>query len=180
MEKRVDEKEVKIYHPSWLNYTAHFFFFIVFIVGTIVLYKYQYSPFGLILLLVAFIILLKAVFGRISYTYTVTSKNVRSRVGIIAKNENEVKISDIREIGIRQSIGQRIFGIGDVYFASAGTGGVEVLFEGVKNPATIRDDVNEMRELVGKEEKKRCPQCGEFIWINATVCPHCNYKFEEK
>ncbi len=87
-------------------------------------------------------------------------------------------MSDIREVGVRQSIGQRIFRIGDVYFASAGTSGVEVVLEGVKAPTKVRDRVNGLRDHIETADKKRCPQCGEFIWINARVCPHCNYHFE--
>ena len=182
MEKNNERRDnaIEVFHPSWLNYFGLFFLIVISIVIAVMFFINELQVWSYFFIFVAIIILLRAVFSRLTYTYTVTTSSVRSRIGIIAKHESEIRMSDIREIGIEQSIGQRVFGIGDVYFASAGTGGVEVVFEGVRAPSEIRDRVNEKRDSSETDEKKRCPQCGELIWIEARVCPHCNYQFEGK
>lgn len=173
----IDLKEINI-HPSWFHYISQFFFAFVFFAVTIVMYIKEVNLWPYVAGSFGIIILLRILLQRISFTYNITKDCVRSRKGLIARDESEIRITDIREVRVFQSIGQRIFGIGNIYFASAGTGGVEVSFEGVGNPHEIKDCVNEVRSSPGILNKKRCPQCGEFIWIKAKVCPHCNYKFE--
>jgi len=128
-------------------------------------------------LLVALIILIHAVLRRLSQKLTITSDAVISRTGIGGRSEKEIRISDIREIEVRQSAGQRIFGLGNVLFASAATSGIEITFEGVKNPTGVKNKVNALRDALPVADKKRCPQCGEFIWKEAKVCPHCQLTF---
>lgn len=178
MEKK--EEIIAIYHPSWFNYFGLFFLCVISIAITVILFLFNFQVWSYFFIFVTVLIFLSVVFSRLTYTYTVTSNSIRCRIGIITREESEIRMNDIREVGVRQGVGQRIFGIGDVYFASAGTNGVEVIFEGVRAPTTIRDEVNELRDSIETSDKKRCPQCGEFIWIEAKVCPHCNYEFEEK
>jgi uncharacterized membrane protein YdbT with pleckstrin-like domain len=171
---------IAIYHPSWRSYFGQYSWSIISIIIAVAFYIYNPRVWSYFFIFITFLILIRAALMRISYTYTITSKSVRSRIGIIARDESEIRMADIREVGVRQSISQRIFRVGDVYFASAGTAEVEVIFEGIASPAAIRNIINELRDSSETTDKKRCPQCGEFIWINARVCPHCNYKFEEK
>jgi membrane protein YdbS with pleckstrin-like domain len=182
IEKDYERKEeiIEIIHPSWLSYFGHYFWSIISIFIAVAFYMYNPRIWSYFFIFVTLVIFIHAVFMRLTYTYTVTNSSVRCRIGIIARDESEIRMKDIREVGVRQSIGQRIFRIGDVYFASAGTAEVEVIFEGVRAPTKIRNIVNEIRDSTPTADKKRCPQCGEFIWINARVCPHCNYRFEGK
>jgi uncharacterized membrane protein YdbT with pleckstrin-like domain len=170
----------KSIHPSWLNYMGQCFFSLIFLAVAIVMYIKEIEIWPIAAIAIGIIVLIRIVFQRISLTYTITKDSICSINGLIARNENEIRIKDIREVGVSQSIGQRILGIGNVYFASAGTGGVEVTFEGIGNPHGVKDRVNEIRNAPEASDKKRCPQCGEFIWIKAIVCPHCKYKFEEQ
>ena len=172
-----NDKIIEVFHPSWLNYFGLFFLCGISIAITVILFLFNFQVWSYFFIFVTVLIFLSVVFSRLTYTYTVTSNSIRCRIGIIAREESEIRMNDIREVGVRQGVGQRIFGIGDVYFASAGTSGVEVIFEGVRAPTTIRDEVNELRDSIETSDKKRCPQCGEFIWIKAKVCPHCYYAF---
>ncbi len=175
-----NDKIIEVFHPSWLNYFALFFLCGISIAITVILFIFNFQVWSYFFIFGAVLIFLSVVFIRLTYTYTVTSNSVRYRIGIIAREESEIRMNDIREVGVRQSVGQRIFGIGDVYFASAGTAEVEVIFEGVKAPTKIRNIVNKIRDSAEAADKKRCPQCGEFIWIKAKVCPHCYYVFNGK
>jgi uncharacterized membrane protein YdbT with pleckstrin-like domain len=167
-------------HPSWLNYIGQFFFSFIFIAVAAVMFILEIKLWPFVAVALAVVMLVRIAFRRLSFTFTVTKDSVRSRNGLIARDESEIRITDIREVGVSQSIGQRLFGIGSVYFASAGTGNVEVTFEGVSAPHDIKDYVNNIRKSPKAFDKKRCQRCGEFIWINAKVCPHCKNTFEEE
>lgn len=170
----------KSFHPSWFNYVGQFFLAFIFFVVAIVMYIKDIKVWPLVAIVLGFVIVVRALFRRLSFTYTITKDCVRFKNGLIARNENEIRITDIREVGVTQSIGQRIFGIGSVFFASSATADIEITFEGVSNPHGIRSYVDDIRKSPKAFDKKRCLQCGEFIWINARVCPHCNYTFGEK
>jgi putative membrane protein len=178
----VDDQDIELigesFHPSWLNYVGQFFWIFIFIAVAIVMFIKDIKLWPLVAVVVGFLVFIRVAFRRLSFTYTITKDCVRFKNGLIARNENEIRIIDIREVGVKQSIWQRIFGIGSVYFASAGTAEVEVTFEGVKNPHEIRSYVNDIRKSPKAFDRKRCLQCGEFIWIDAKVCPHCNYTFD--
>jgi uncharacterized membrane protein YdbT with pleckstrin-like domain len=174
------DTKVTILHPSWLNYSGHFFLLVVFVAGAIVCFLNErevLTVVGYVLVLVAFIVLIHAVLRRLSHKFTITSDAVSSRAGIGARTEKEIRISDIRQVEVRQSVGQRIFGLGNVLFASAATSGIEVTFEGVRDPTGVKQKVNALRDALAVADKKRCPQCGEFIWRGAKVCPHCHLTF---
>lgn len=167
-------------HPSYLNYISQYFFALIFFAAAVVMYIKEITLWPIIAVSIGVIVFLRIIIKRASMAYTVTKDSVRSRNGLIARDESEIRIIDVREVGVSQSIIQRILGIGNVSFASAGTAGVEVIFEGISKPHKIKDFVNKLRNSPETLDKKRCPQCGEFIWINAIICPHCKYKFDEE
>ena len=142
-----------ILHPSWLNYSGNFLLGIILLIIGLVCFIKEFSIqgyeildyLGYILILAAIIILLNAALKRFSRTYTITYDAVRLRIGILSRNEKEIRIDDIREIGIKQGILQRIFRLGNISFSSASTSGVEVVFEGVRNPMSIKEQVNKIR-----------------------------------
>lgn len=175
------DSEIMVLRPSWLNYFGHFFLVVVLVVGAIICFLNGGQVLivvGGILTLVAFIVLLRALLGRLSHKFTITPDTVGSRAGIVTRHENEIRIADVREVAVEQGALQRIFGIGSILFASAATGGIEVRFEGVRDPTGLRNRVNDLRKSPVAVDKKRCPQCGEFIWKEAKVCPHCHLSFQ--
>ena len=62
-----------------------------------------------------------------------------SKAGIISRKIQEVGVRDIRNINLKQGIVERLLGLGTVDIASAGTGGIEVSFLGIKDPMRARD-----------------------------------------
>ena len=139
--EQIREGSEVVLHPSWLNYFKHFFWALVFIFLAFIIS----SALSLIFIIIALILILYAIFGKLSRTYTITHKVVRSRIGIVSRNENEIKIDNIHEVGIRQGIFQRIFNVGNIFFASAATSGVEVIFDGIKDPAGVKNQVNQLQ-----------------------------------
>ncbi len=59
--------------------------------------------------------------------------------GVLSKNYTEVFIKDIRTVNVKQGLTQRIFNIGDVMIATAGTFGYEVAAYGLPDPVHIKN-----------------------------------------
>lgn len=116
--------------PSHLCYLAHY------ILGALLL-----LVFGLGLLFILY-----ALLDRNTRIYTLTNRRVMSKAGIISRNIHEVGLKDIRNINLKQGIMERLFGLGTVEIASAGTAGVEVRFVGVRDPMRVRDLVRREKD----------------------------------
>ncbi|MEI6645867.1 MAG: PH domain-containing protein [bacterium] len=69
---------------------------------------------------------------------TVTNERVSLRKGILSKFTNDVYLTDIRNVQIYQSFGQRIFGVGSVAISSAGNEGIEIEVKGIPRPDKIK------------------------------------------
>ncbi len=95
-------------------------------------------------LIISLIIWLVVVVRRYSWKYTVDSENIESRHGIVAREVRVIRVSDLRNVNVRQSIFHRLINIGAVEFSSAGTAGVEVVFAGVHDPMTVMHKVQDM------------------------------------
>lgn len=63
------------------------------------------------------------------------------RVGLIAKNTNEMQLRHIRAINVRQGIIERILGIGTVMFISAAEGEAAVVFKGIRDPHGVKERI---------------------------------------
>lgn len=82
---------------------------------------------------------------RASVTYTVTTRKVKIRRGIIAKNTDEIHIRDLRNAIVRQSALNRIINIGDIYLGTSGTDGEEIAIIGVAGPHKLKDLIVEQK-----------------------------------
>lgn len=75
---------------------------------------------------------------KIAATYTVTRRRCTAELGFVSREIREVEIRHIRNINVKQTILQRVCGIGDVEISSAGGAGIEVDFESVADPLGVR------------------------------------------
>jgi len=163
--------EKSVFNSSWFYYIGQFFLSIIFLILVSVFFNKEFlvpgyfllefigslfsvpgysilEYIGYFLIFAAVITLLNAVLKKFSHAFTITPNVVRSKTGIFSIKEKEIRISNIREVVVKQSIFQRIFGIGSVFFSSAGKGGIKVVFEGVENPMAIKKQVNEIRGYI--------------------------------
>jgi len=91
---------------------------------------------------VAFLwLLLVVLYRHYAWTYSIRNGNIESQRGIIGRDVQSIRIEDLRNVNVRQSIVQRIFKVGDVEFSSAGGAGIEVAFRGVPNPLAVKAQV---------------------------------------
>ena len=108
--------------PSWWNFFWHFVFFFLIIPPIMALWK------------------------RWALVFRVYEDRVSLEKGVLSKNFTELFIKDIRTINIKQGIIQRIFRIGDVMIATAGTSGYEHFAYGLPGPRRIKDLIIEQRQ----------------------------------
>lgn len=76
---------------------------------------------------------------------TVTDSRLVLRQGIFAKHTTEIYHDDVRHVELRQSFFNRIMGVGTISIASAGTGGVELRVEGIRNPTRVKEIIDRHR-----------------------------------
>ncbi|MEE4383734.1 MAG: PH domain-containing protein [Pseudomonadales bacterium] len=97
------------------------------------------------LLVLAVLLLLGAVLGRLSNKYTVGDGRVTQHSGIVSRRQHSVRIRDLRSIELTQSLFQRLIGIGDLHFYSAGDR-AEVRFSGIPDPAGLRARIDALSD----------------------------------
>lgn len=73
------------------------------------------------------------------WTFTIRGGTIESCKGIIGREVQSIRVQDLRNVNVRQSFFQRVFGVGDIEFSSAGGAGVEVTFYGVTDPLGVKD-----------------------------------------
>ncbi|HEY5683552.1 MAG TPA: PH domain-containing protein [Sulfuricaulis sp.] len=142
------EKETMNYiaRPAWLNqwWQIGIMILMPFVLVLAYLKGHQYfSPENLRVLYVVgagvFVYLIAVViYRRYSWAYTIDNDTIESREGIIARKVKSIRIHDLRNINVNQSLWQRLLGVGDVEFSSAGGSGIEVIFFGVDDPLTVK------------------------------------------
>lgn len=142
------EKETMNYiaHPAWLNQWWQIG--IMFLMPVVLILAYlkgnqYFSPENLRVVYVViagvFVYLIAVViYRRYSWAYTINSETIESREGLIARKVKSIRVQDLRNINVNQSLFQRIVGVGDVEFSSAGGSGIEVVFRGVDKPLEVK------------------------------------------
>ena len=69
---------------------------------------------------------------------TVTEERVIHRRGILSRHIIDVRLADIRNIRVSQGMFQRLFGVGALGVATAGTGGEEIAMDGIAWPEKVK------------------------------------------
>lgn len=79
-------------------------------------------------------------------TLTITNEQTTLRRGILSKFTNDVFHENVRNIVVRQSFFQRIFGVGYVGISSAGQSGIEIEVNGIPNPDQVKEIIDDCRK----------------------------------
>ncbi len=98
-------------------------------------------------LLAAVLLVLLAVilYRHFVWTFTIHDGTIESCHGLIGRDVRSIRVQDLRNVNVRQTVFQRLFGVGNVEFSSAGGPGVEVTFYGVLDPLDVKDRVMRAR-----------------------------------
>lgn len=121
----------------WEGNPSHFYYLVAYVLGTVLLVVW-----GL-----GLIVIIWALLDRQTKVFTVTTKRVKSKSGIISRATREVVLKDVRSINLKQGIVERLFGLGTVEIGSAGTAGIEVTFTGIPEAPRIKDMIAKHKDL---------------------------------
>ena len=72
------------------------------------------------------------------WRFRLDTDNVESQEGLIARKVRSIRLRDLRNINVNQTLAQRLFGIGNVEFSSSAGSDVEVVFFGVSRPMRVK------------------------------------------
>ena len=98
----------------------------------------------------------------IGETLTVTTARVSLRKGIFSVDLNEILNTNVRNVQLRQTIMQRIFGVGDIGVSSSGQADIEVIARGIRNPMLVK------RLIEAKGSSNAIKRSG-IDWLGAVV-----------
>lgn len=73
--------------------------------------------------------------------YVIAPEGIVMRYGLFARETLSIRYSDIRSIGLKQSLVDRLINIGTLEFASAGTNGVDIRFRNIVDPVEIKSRI---------------------------------------
>lgn len=62
--------------------------------------------------------------------------------GVFVRHEDEVRLYRITDVSLRQSLLQRIFGVGDILVSSADASLGNFVIKDIKNPARCKEDLS--------------------------------------
>ena len=93
--------------------------------------------------------LLETIFWR----YTVTDRRIFVRHGLLSVTEETARLGRVQDITLRQSIFDRLFGVGTLSIDTAGTEGGALDFRGLVRPTEVREVIEAaVREATGRED----------------------------
>ena len=86
-----------------------------------------------------FLPIIVAILNHNSHTFQVYGDRIVVKRGILSKHIKEIFISDIKTIQVEQEYFQRIFGIGNLMIATAGTAFYEINVNDIPHPEYIKE-----------------------------------------
>lgn len=143
-----DEKIMVTPKLHWINYVIVVFCLIFAAICSVLLFRLEddvYPIFKIIYAAPIVIFVLSALIFILRIwlmEMAVTTKRVVFRSGIISVHTEELKISRIESVEIKQSIFGRIFDYGNLCFSGTGTG--KVLFPNIENPRQIKAQLEDV------------------------------------
>ena len=128
-------------HPHFLYFNLFWwifsallsFFAVAFMIG-----DRNFVPLSILMLIIAFLFVIIPLLKWKHTIYALTSKRVLRISGVIGKDIFENKLGKIQDIRINIGILQRIMGCGTIVITTAGTAGVECVWEGIREPKKIQ------------------------------------------
>lgn len=97
----------------------------------------------------------------ISFTnYRLTESRLFKKSGVLVRSEDQVMLYHIRDLEVRVSLGQRIFGVGSILVIGSDATSPTLIIENVKKPYEVRDLLYEYSEA---DKQKRRMARTEFM-----------------
>jgi uncharacterized membrane protein YdbT with pleckstrin-like domain len=138
-------------HPSWRSIIAFYVkgLFIVliaaFVVGIVTNITGDETDAGLVALVAVVgvaVIVLAGLIKRITVHYTITTRRLHIKRGIISREIQETRLERVQNVNYDQSALQRLLQVGDVDFDTAAGDDYNFIFAGVANPDEVVEQVD--------------------------------------
>ncbi len=78
-------------------------------------------------------------YRHLAWRYLIDDHNIESYHGVFARHVHSIRVEDLRNVNVSQTVMQRLLGVGDVEFSSAAGGDIEVIFFGVADPMRVKE-----------------------------------------
>jgi membrane protein YdbS with pleckstrin-like domain len=135
-----DEQIIFQGHPSWRAILGFYLkgLAIAIVLGIIAKLVSSTTSVFVVVLVVLAITLLVGFLKRWATTYTITSRRLNIKRGIISREIQETRLERVQNVNTSQSVYQRLMRIGDVDFDTAASGGdYDFIFYGVADPGDV-------------------------------------------
>ena len=102
------------------------------------------------------LVLIVGLIKRIRTTYTLTNERLMIQHGLLARSHQETRLERVQNVAARQSMLERMLGIGTVEFDTAGGADYDFAFRGVAHPRQIVRAVDQaLRERLHEVPRTR-------------------------
>jgi uncharacterized membrane protein YdbT with pleckstrin-like domain len=139
-ELRAGENELYQGRPSWRALLSFYAAGIGLAVLVVVIVGLLVGSWGLAALIAAAIAGLTLLIGflrRVSTKYLITSQRLRISRGIVRRHVQETRLERVQNVNYKQSVLDRVLGVGTVDFDTAGTDDSEFRFDWVNEPERV-------------------------------------------
>jgi uncharacterized membrane protein YdbT with pleckstrin-like domain len=140
MDLSPDEKIIFQGHPSWRAIIGFYLkgVAVAIVLGIIAKLVSSTATVFVVVLVVLALTLLAGFLKRWATTYTITTRRLNIKRGIISREIQETRLERVQDVNYSQSVYQRIMQIGDVDFNTAASGGdYDFIFYGVADPGDV-------------------------------------------
>jgi membrane protein YdbS with pleckstrin-like domain len=133
-------------HPSWRAILGFYLkgVAIAIVLGIIAKLVSSTASVFIVVLVVLAVTLLVGFIKRWATTYTITTRRLNIKRGIISREIQETRLERVQNVNTSQTAYQRIMRIGDVDFDTAASGGdYDFIFYGVADPGDVVHSVDQ-------------------------------------
>src|SRR3954470_4759927 len=131
-------------HPSWRGILSFYIkgALIAIVAGVIAYLINGGATGGGVFAAIMAVVILVGLIKRIATTYTVTSRRLRIKQGLLRKDTRETRLQRVQNVNTHQSPVDRILRVGKVEFDTAGSDDYEFAFLGIADPHGIAAKVD--------------------------------------
>jgi uncharacterized membrane protein YdbT with pleckstrin-like domain len=88
---------------------------------------------------IAVVVVVWTLLETIRWKYTITNRRVFVRHGLVSVNEQTARLERVQDVTLRQSLFDRLFGVGRLVIDTAGSEGGALEFKALIEPAHVRE-----------------------------------------
>jgi uncharacterized membrane protein YdbT with pleckstrin-like domain len=132
-------------HPSWRAIIGFYVKGLLIVIAICVVVRLVKNDAGLVALVALVgvaIVVLAGLIKRITVHYTITTRRLHIKRGIISREIQETRLERVQNVNYEQSVLQRMLQVGDVDFDTAAGDDYNFIFVGVADPAEVVERVD--------------------------------------